>query len=266
MGAADAAAAPSPATAGTALVWALWNQSSAAPDPNAWQAVPDSGQVDISVALDGRYWAGARASTASANATLGLQDGTWALASVVVDTTPPTMVISAFPSGVSTAPRVTMTFADSLQEEPARVACRWLGPNPTTAPDATAPDSGASAFGPCLNSNATQASADATHAVVSSASKDVTNGYWLFQVKAWDLAGNEGQPASVKWRTDTSAPNITDVTLPPATNVLSVAVGYTVDDGPLGTGVCVWLAAYHQPNCVQAAWLWLDPQINLQLT
>lgn len=270
-GASDPALPPVPASASTPLVWAVWSLAGSPPGSSDWQAVPASGTAQVNIATDGRYIIVARAGDATNNATLGLADGTWALAPLVIDTTPPVMVITSGPAANQTSPRVTVAFADSeQQDEPARVACRWIGPTLPNPPSLLAPDAGATAFGPCIGDGAGANGTSSGQASYSS-SMDVTDGYWLFQVKAWDVAGNEGTPASVVFRTDVNPPNISAVTLPPATQLHRLVVSYNVDDGPSGTGVdsvsCRMSAAFVSGNKSDAgtaeypepAGIWVTP-------
>jgi len=142
----------------------------------------------------------------------------WAVMSLTVDTTPPTVAISQRPAALQSAPTATVKFTSPDADE---FTCRWLHS------DAGAPDPAADQppFAPCAG------------ATPGTAAANVSEGFWLFQVRGTDAAGNVGPPASVPFRTDLSPPKLASIKFPNATNAGFVTLEFAVDDGPLGSGV-----------------------------
>ncbi|KAG2498668.1 hypothetical protein HYH03_003413 [Edaphochlamys debaryana] len=178
-----------------------------------WTALGSS-SLNVRVPTDGQYLVAVRP-TGSTDAS------TWAVASVTVDTTPPIVNVTRKPGATQSDPRVTIAFGDGGSEGDVRAFfCRWMGPA-SSAPDPDTPDAPPNAFAPCAGTS--------TH-------DNVTEGFWLFQVKGRDAAGNMGDPTAVPFRTDLSPPVITAL-VPPAATASRLAWNFTVDDGPSGTGV-----------------------------
>ncbi len=92
------------------------------------------------------------------------------MASVVVDTTPPTTVITSQPGPITATSNAALAFVTRPSEPNSTFACRWLH-SPTAFPPPTTPATGNATFGACTG-NATNV-----------ASKVMKNGYWVFQVK-----------------------------------------------------------------------------------
>ncbi|KXZ45957.1 hypothetical protein GPECTOR_49g541 [Gonium pectorale] len=135
--------------------------SPAAIPPGNWSAVTST-QLQLTAPSDGAYLVAVRP--------LGSSDPTtWATATVTVDTTPPVVAITRKPASIQSDPRVTIAFGDAGAEGDIRAfLCRWQGPA-AAPPDPAAPDTGETAFAACSG---------------SSTAGNVTEGYWLFQVKA----------------------------------------------------------------------------------
>ncbi|GFR44316.1 hypothetical protein Agub_g5528, partial [Astrephomene gubernaculifera] len=162
---------------------------------------------------------------------------TWALAAVVVDTTPPVVAILRNISAIQSDPRVTIPFGDAGPEGEIRAYyCRWLGPS-ASPPDADTPNTAAAPFVSCSGSS--------TH-------DNVTEGYWLFQVKGRDAAGNLGPPTNVLFRTDLTPPAIS-TNMPPAVAATRVAWNFSVDDGPSGTGIANVSCSFRYTHLVAMA-------------
>ncbi|GIL86597.1 hypothetical protein Vretimale_11512 [Volvox reticuliferus] len=141
-----------------------------------------------------------------------LEPVTWGSASVQVDSTPPVVIITRAPNSFQSDPRVTIKFGDSGTDDDTRAFfCRWLG-DPIIAPNANTSETSAP-YTPCRDT----------------VTFNVTEGYWLFQVKGQDAAGNIGYPANATFVTDLQPPAIT-TNLTSIVNVSRLAWDYSISD------------------------------------
>ncbi|GLI67662.1 hypothetical protein VaNZ11_011914 [Volvox africanus] len=159
---------------------------------------------------------------------------TWGTAAVQVDSTPPVVIITRAPNSFQSDPRVTIRFADNGTDDDTRAFfCRWMG-NPNVAPDPNTPETNAP-YTPCRDT----------------ATFNVTEGYWLFQVKGQDAAGNMGYPANATFVTDLQPPAIT-TNLTSIVNVSRLVWVYNISD----TGSDIYNGSVNTTCCFQ--WIKLD--------
>jgi len=269
------AASPPPLTNSRTLPFSLYSfvgQAAGAPTVNApgsvayeyrlWQlgAVPPTDWVPVTAIAGASDDTVTRVTvTAEQDGVFGFQARVAGLTSrvndsvaawqVTVDTTPTVVAITEKPARFQSSPQVTIRFTADPPDDSVVYSCRWLS-SPLSPPSPNTPDSGATAYAPCAGPTPTSSTAK------------VANGYWLFQVKGVDAAGNQGSPTSVDFRTDLEPPVLTNVTAPPATQNSTVTIAFTVDDGS-GSGVdsvnCTMTATFlvvnatQQPGSVPAA-------------
>ncbi|GIL57145.1 hypothetical protein Vafri_12444 [Volvox africanus] len=164
-----------------------------------------SEKVNVDIPSDGSYIVAVRPRDS-------LDPVTWGTAAVQVDSTPPVVIITRAPNSFQSDPRVTIRFADNGTDDDTRAFfCRWMG-NPDVAPDPNTPDTTAP-YTPCRDT----------------ATFNVTEGYWLFQVKGQDAAGNIGYPANATFVTDLQPPAIT-TNLTSIVNVSRLVWDYNISD------------------------------------
>jgi hypothetical protein len=215
---------PAPAGAAATLEWTFMKAGApAVPEGTTWNA---GASAAFKVPVDGEFVFLARPA-GDATPVAGAWPDTWAVMPVTVDTAPPNVTVSQRPPALQSSPEVTVRFAVAPPgAADADFECRWLHA------DAAAPDPAADAppFGPCAGEPAGDAAPGA-------ATANVTEGFWLFQVRATDAAGNVGAPVDVAFRTDLTPPQLASIEFPNATNAGFVTVAFKLDDGPSGTGI-----------------------------
>mmetsp|Transcript_27215 Transcript_27215/g.70074 ORF Transcript_27215/g.70074 Transcript_27215/m.70074 type:complete len:1426 (+) Transcript_27215:1145-5422(+) len=142
-------------------------------------------------------------------------------ADVTVDTTPPVIVIDEQPDSLQTSTSVKIEYSTDPPDDDVDVfECRWLSAK-TSPPDGSTSDVD---FQECE---------EAESGVIT---KDVSEGYWLLQIRGTDKAGNVGDPTNVEFQTDLTAPELLEFDAPSATNSHTVEISYEIDDGQTGSG------------------------------
>ncbi|GAX74937.1 hypothetical protein CEUSTIGMA_g2383.t1 [Chlamydomonas eustigma] len=180
---------------------------------SSWTAISMHSVINITVPSDGQYVFGARA--LAADGSIATSPDAEATAAVQVLTVPPVLVVVSGPPAVQSQTVVTIIFqTTSLSTDQVTYSCRWLfGYN--TFPSADTLDVGGKAFTSCNGPTA------------NSSTSGVDTGYWLFQVKAEDKAGNISPPLNVTFLTDTQAPIIL-ASAPTATRLSRLGITSTI--------------------------------------
>eukprot|EP00798_Chlamydomonas_sp_ICE-L_P030069 gene30069-35038_t len=176
------------------------------------QWTPSPGKTSVQAPSDGVYTFKTRVLSQPSDA-----PDAEATMQVHVDTSPPKMEITQAPPEFQSNPIVT------------------------AFPASDAPDSGPTAYKTCTGGLSPD-----------SAALNVTEGYWIFQVRGEDAAGNLSPPLDVFFRTDLQPPKITQMKYPAFTNKHEVTVSFEgllpavrglfnllfkLDDGQLGSGI-----------------------------
>lgn len=203
----SASGAPT-AVASPAFQYQVSTGADSVPSDGSWASVSGT-DVNVTLPDDGQFVFWARVAGGSGTGTDPL-----AVVPLAVDTQPPVVVITSKPAEYQSNPSVTVKYDTATPNDAQAYFCRWLSSN-ESAPDGAAESPAYQACGGNGPGASTQS--------------NITNGFWLFQVKAQDAAGNTGAPVDVSFITDTQPPVIT-ITTPNVTNAQRVDIEFSVAD------------------------------------
>lgn len=175
-------------------------------------AQPCTSPVSYGQPADGPYKFVARLSGDNSQPGNPIPD-TWAVASFVLDSTPPKAVITSGPANNMAVSTHTATFAFTINEEHSTAECSLQAKDVSSDSIPTT-----SCASPVQFTN-------------------LTGGHYVFQLVPKDVVGNAGDAVTAEFIIDTAPPNVTSVQIPTAIRDATVTVAFTVDDGAAGSGV-----------------------------
>jgi Subtilase family/PA domain len=179
--------------------------------PSEWSSCTSS--VSYGQPSDGDYLFAARVVGDASLPQLGVGlPSTWAVSTFSVDSTPPTVNLTAGPSGGRAVSDTTVTFEFSLSEEGSTATCKL---------DAKDVPSDSIPFTPCASPVQLT---------------NLTGGHYNFSVTPSDAVGNNGSPFITEFVVDGTPPNISANASVTPDNT-AVKITFTASDGAAGAGI-----------------------------